>query len=158
MSDWSSSGMDHSGRTSSRESASSASATGSGSRETTGMSCPGCRRSSVSRCGERVAGPLPVLCSRRGRFLAGADMVSMSRTFFYYHRLDFPSSSGQTIQVLRDYHALALRGHAVHAVYRSRTPLGTAELEAALKTYGLAVTPGFDIHALTSGWAGRRHM
>ncbi len=85
-------------------------------------------------------------------------MVSMSRTFFYYHRLDFPSSSGQTIQVLRDYHALALRGHAVHAVYRSRAPLGATELQAALKTYGLAVTPGFDIHALTSGWAGRRHM
>jgi len=86
------------------------------------------------------------------------SLVGTSRTFFYYHRLDFPSSSGQTIQVLRDYHALACRGHAVHAVYRSRTPLGNAEVEAVLKTYGLAVTPGFDIHALTSDRTGRRHM
>jgi hypothetical protein len=32
------------------------------------------------------------------------------RTLIYFHRLHFPSESGQTIQVLRDYHALARAG------------------------------------------------
>jgi glycosyltransferase involved in cell wall biosynthesis len=78
----------------------------------------------------------------------------MVRTFFYYHRLEFPSSSGQTIQVLRDYHSLASRGHAVHLAYRSQKALGEADIGAALRGYGLVPRPGFEFHPLLS----RRHM
>ncbi len=46
----------------------------------------------------------------------------MSYTFIYLHRLHFPSESGQTIQVLRHYHALAVRGETVHIYYRARSP------------------------------------
>ena len=82
----------------------------------------------------------------------------MSCTVIYYHRLQFPSESGQTIQVLRDYHALACLGHTVHLIYRSVRPLTEAEETAALRGYGLDPLPTFHLHPLVEGRQGKKRL
>ncbi len=78
----------------------------------------------------------------------------MSYTFIYLHRLHFPSESGQTIQVLRHYHALAVRGETVHIYYRARSPLSESEVDSTLKFYGLAPLPTFHLHCIEDGILG----
>ena len=82
----------------------------------------------------------------------------MSCTVIYYHRLQFPSESGQTIQVLRDYHALACLGHTVHLIYRGARPLTEAEEAAALRSYGLDPLPTFHLHPLPEGRQGKKRL
>lgn len=82
----------------------------------------------------------------------------MSCTVIYYHRLQFPSESGQTIQVLRDYHALACLGHTVHLIYRCARPLTEAEVIAALRGYGLDPLPALHLHPLAEGRRGKQRL
>lgn len=82
----------------------------------------------------------------------------MPCTVIYYHRLQFPSESGQTIQVLRDYHALACLGHAVHLIYRSARPLAEEEETAALGEYGLEPLPTLYLHPLAEGRQGKKRL
>ena len=82
----------------------------------------------------------------------------MRGTVIYYHRLQFPSESGQTIQVLRDYHALASLGHTVHWIYRSTHPLTEEEEATALRAYGLEPVPTLHLHPLAEGGRGKRRL
>ncbi len=82
----------------------------------------------------------------------------MSYTIIYYHRLAFPSESGQTIQVVRDYAAMARLGHHVHLFYRAEEPLTTDATETALRGYGLSDTVNIDLHLIREGWSGSRRL
>ena len=82
----------------------------------------------------------------------------MALTFLYYHRLDFPSASGQTIQVLRDYRALVEFGHAVHLFYRASAPLTAEALTEALAAYGTPPHPRFQLHAIAPGRGGSARL
>ena len=79
----------------------------------------------------------------------------MDYTFIYYHRIHFPSASGQTIQVLRDYHALSGTLGTVHIFYRSPVPHRNAEINDSLKDYGSKLTPHFQMHCIIDGWFGK---
>lgn len=76
----------------------------------------------------------------------------------YYHRLQFPSESGQTIQVLRDYHALARQGVSVRLFYRCARPLSLAEERAALEDLGLEPMTGFRLEPLPERRFGKRRL
>ena len=81
------------------------------------------------------------------------------RTLIYFHRLHFPSESGQTIQVLRDYHALARAGESVHIMYRARQPRSADAVNELLAPYGLAPMPTFMLHAVSDeGPGGKRRL
>ena len=80
----------------------------------------------------------------------------MSYPLIYFHRLHFPSESGQTLQVLRDYHAMASLGEAVHLLYRASVPFSPDELDAVLADYDLVRTPSFFLHGVGSGFLGSR--
>jgi glycosyltransferase involved in cell wall biosynthesis len=82
----------------------------------------------------------------------------MSCSIIYLHRLAFPSESGQTIQVLRDYAAMARLGHPVHLFYRAEKPLSVAEVEAVLASYGLHEIPNFSLHLIREGAFGGRRL
>lgn len=72
----------------------------------------------------------------------------------YLHRLHL-NGSGQTIQVLRDYHALARRGHDVHLLYRATRPLAREDLPPLLARYGLPPLVNFNLHWIAEGARGR---
>jgi len=80
----------------------------------------------------------------------------MSYTIIYYHRLSFPSESGQTIQVVRDYAAMAQLGHQVHLFYRAQAPLSAAAIDEALVRYG--VSGGLQLHVVSEGPFGGRRL
>jgi glycosyltransferase involved in cell wall biosynthesis len=82
----------------------------------------------------------------------------MHRTVIYYHRLQFPSESGQTIQVLRDYHALASLAYSVHLIYRDAGVPRVFDESAALQAYGLEPLPTFHLHPLFEGGFSKRRM
>lgn len=82
----------------------------------------------------------------------------MPCTVIYYHRLQFPSESGQTIQVLRDYHALASLGHTVHLIYHSEYPLTRSEETAALLGYGLDPVPTFHLHPIAENRHNKKNL
>ena len=82
----------------------------------------------------------------------------MPYTIIYYHRLAFPSESGQTIQVVRDYAAMARLGHRVHLFYRAEAPLTDAATEAALHAYGLSGTSNIVLHLIREGMSGSRRL
>lgn len=82
----------------------------------------------------------------------------MSHTLIYYHRLELPSESGQTIQVLRDYHAMAELGETVHLFYRGGMTLADAAMATALKEYGLAPHPRLSFHWIAEGVSGKRRL
>lgn len=78
----------------------------------------------------------------------------MSYSIFYFHRLAFPSESGQTIQVVRDYGALAELGHMVHLFYRATDALAPAAADRALHRYGVTATDRVHLHHVREGIGG----
>lgn len=82
----------------------------------------------------------------------------MAHTVVYYHRLELPSESGQTIQVLRDYHALANLNEWVHLFYRGLKPLSEGETATILQNHGLEPCPTLSFHFIAGGLLGRQRM
>jgi glycosyltransferase involved in cell wall biosynthesis len=81
----------------------------------------------------------------------------MTCRIIYLHRLE-PTVSGQTIQVLRDYHALLSHGYEVHLFYRARQPLSQGDLDQWLARHGLSPSARFQCHCIAEGAAGKRRM
>ena len=79
----------------------------------------------------------------------------MKREFIYFHRIHFPSASGQTIQVLRDYYAMSKNVGSVHLLYRSDRTLDRSQLNSFLFDYGAELTPSFSLYCITEGWFGK---
>ncbi|MDM8552221.1 glycosyltransferase family 4 protein [Desulfobacterales bacterium HSG2] len=79
----------------------------------------------------------------------------MDYTLIYYHRIHFPSASGQTIQVLRDYYAMSGKAGIVHILYRSRSPLNEMQTNDSLVDYGAELTPSFRMHCIADGLFGK---
>ncbi|MDO8346831.1 MAG: glycosyltransferase family 4 protein [Rugosibacter sp.] len=76
----------------------------------------------------------------------------------YFHRLQFPSESGQTIQVLRDYHSLANLGYSVHLIYTGPHPMAPEKETTALREYGLEPLPTMHLHYLAEGRNGKKRL
>jgi glycosyltransferase involved in cell wall biosynthesis len=83
--------------------------------------------------------------------------MPMSCRIIYFHRLEF-TVSGQTIQVLRDYHALLSHGHEVHLFYRAPQRLSDSELNAWMMRHGLAPAARFQVHYIEEGVAGKQRL
>lgn len=75
----------------------------------------------------------------------------------YFHRLEL-SGSGQTIQVLRDYHALAALGETVHLICRDDSTLARVDLNRFLSEFGLSGLPSLHFHFLKEGARGKRRL
>ena len=78
----------------------------------------------------------------------------MNYTIIYFHRIHFPSASGQTIQVLRDYYAMS-KSQTVHLLYRSPSPIDNTQLNEVLADFGAQLTPCFSLHCIVDGWFGK---
>jgi glycosyltransferase involved in cell wall biosynthesis len=78
----------------------------------------------------------------------------MNCTLIYFHRIHFPSASGQTIQVLRDYHAMS-QTQTVHLLYRSPSCRDGAQINDALANFGAQLTSSFHLHCIVDGWFGK---
>ena len=78
----------------------------------------------------------------------------MNFTLIYFHRINFPSASGQTIQVIRDYYAMS-ESLIVHLLYRSPLPIKADQINDALVDYGAQLTPYFNLHCIVDGWFGK---
>jgi glycosyltransferase involved in cell wall biosynthesis len=81
----------------------------------------------------------------------------MSQRIIYLHRLEF-SGSSQTIQVLRDYHALLPFGYDIHLFYRAPQAMSAAEIDAWMTRHGLAPSPRFVFHYIHEGMGGKRRL
>ena len=79
----------------------------------------------------------------------------MKSNLIYFHRIHFPSASGQTIQVLRDYYAMSKNVGSVHLLYRSDRTLDRSQLNTLLFNYGAELTSTFSLHCITEGWFGK---
>lgn len=82
---------------------------------------------------------------------------------FYYHRLAFPSASGQTVAIIRDFHGLSRSGPGcrVRLFYRSAArPAAAAsgEIETHVRSYGATLADVFRLVAVPAGGAGRRRL
>jgi len=73
----------------------------------------------------------------------------------YFHRIDFPSASGQTIQVIRDYYAMSGR-YDVHLMYRSPAAITAFELNSLLGGYHASMNTSFHMHFVQEGVGGAR--
>lgn len=83
----------------------------------------------------------------------------MKYSLIYFHRLHFPSESGQTLQVLRDYHAMAVLGESAHLFYRADQPLDPDALNLAMEQCAVRPVPGLSIHRVLDGkWGGRKAL
>jgi glycosyltransferase involved in cell wall biosynthesis len=78
----------------------------------------------------------------------------MNCTLIYFHRIHFPSASGQTIQVLRDYYAMS-KTQTVHLLYRSPLRIDDTQINDALVSFGVQLTPSFNLHCIVDGWFGK---
>ena len=74
----------------------------------------------------------------------------------YYHRLPFPSASGQTIAIIRDFFAVSRRIGTVHLFYRGLKAYDEANLDRLLGDYGGAIDDKFHFHCIEDGWFGKR--
>lgn len=81
----------------------------------------------------------------------------MKFRIIYLHRLEF-TGSGQTLQVLRDYAALARLGHEAHLFYRAARELDAAALADAAARHGLAPDVGLRFHCIPEGRGGKRRL
>lgn len=81
----------------------------------------------------------------------------MTTRIVYMHRLEF-SGSSQTIQVLRDYHALSALGYEIHLFYRAPQSMSQAELDAWMLRHDLAPSARFVFHYIYEGLAGKRRL
>lgn len=78
----------------------------------------------------------------------------MNFVLIYFHRINFPSASGQTIQVIRDYYAMA-GSFIVHLLYRSPVPLKADQINNTLADHGAQLTANFNLHCIIDGWYGK---
>jgi glycosyltransferase involved in cell wall biosynthesis len=78
----------------------------------------------------------------------------MNYTLIYFHRIHFPSASGQTIQVLRDYYAMS-QIKTVHLFYRSPSCKDDVQINDALVNFGAQLTSSFHLHCIVDGWFGK---
>ncbi len=69
----------------------------------------------------------------------------MKIQIIYFHRLHFPSSSGQTIQVIRDYFGMATQ-HNVHLFYRAHQALKPEEVNNLLREHNAKSCETFKLH------------
>ncbi len=76
----------------------------------------------------------------------------------YYHRLSFPSGSGQTIAVIRDYFELSKHVGWVDLFYRAEAALAGDGLAQALATHGAQPTSAFALHCIPNGWFGKTRL
>ncbi len=77
----------------------------------------------------------------------------MNIRIIYFHRLHFPSSSGQTIQVVRDYFGMAAQ-HNVHLFYRSHQALKSEEINSFLIEHKAKLCETFKLHYIgEEAWA-----
>ena len=81
----------------------------------------------------------------------------MKCRIIYLHRLEF-TGSGQTIQVLRDYHSLARLGYEVHVFYRAPRALSDTELAEAATRHGLTAGTPLKFHCISEGFGGKRRL
>ena len=72
----------------------------------------------------------------------------MDCILIYFHRIDFPSASGQTIAILRDYFAMSETLEAVHLFYRSPVCFKDASMNDSLNHYGAKLTSSFKMHCM----------
>ncbi len=82
----------------------------------------------------------------------------MDSTLIYFHRIHFPSASGQTIAILRDYFAMSEALETVHIFYRSPVPLEVAQMDDSLNHYGAKLTSSFKMHCISEGWFGKYRL
>lgn len=80
----------------------------------------------------------------------------MKFNLMYYHRLPFPSASGQTIAIIRDFFAISRLIGAVHLFYRSPKAFDEKSLNRLLKDYGGQVDEKFHFHCIQDGWFGKK--
>jgi len=73
-------------------------------------------------------------------------------TIIYFHRLHFPSSSGQTIQVIRDYYGMS-ESHRVRLFYRAPQELSNSRVKSCLQEHGADITPSFSLDWVAEGVA-----
>lgn len=78
----------------------------------------------------------------------------MNFTLIYFHRINFPSASGQTIQVIRDYYAIS-ESFIVHLLYRSPLPIKADQINDTLADYGAQLSSYFNLHCIVDGWFGK---
>jgi glycosyltransferase involved in cell wall biosynthesis len=81
----------------------------------------------------------------------------MSYRIVYLHRLEF-TGSGQTVQVLRDYHSLLAYGYEAHLFYRAPEPMSEQQINNWLSRHGLRPVPALHMHCITEGIAGKRRL
>ena len=81
----------------------------------------------------------------------------MNFTLIYFHRINFPSASGQTIQVIRDYYAMS-ESFNVHLLYRSPVTLKTDQINDILADHGAQLAASFNLHCIKEGWLGRHRL
>jgi glycosyltransferase involved in cell wall biosynthesis len=82
----------------------------------------------------------------------------MNFRVIYYHRLCFPSASGQTIAVVRDFYCLSEMVQKVDLFYRAPVPIGTQKLASQLKEFGATPTGTFHMRCIPEGWFGRKRF
>jgi glycosyltransferase involved in cell wall biosynthesis len=82
----------------------------------------------------------------------------MARTNLYYHRIRFPLDSGQTIQVLRDYHAVAMQGDKVYLFYRADKALSISDTQKLFDQCGLPWTDQLQFYWIPEGMFGKRRL
>lgn len=78
----------------------------------------------------------------------------MSFRLIYFHRLHFPSASGQTIQVIRDYSAMAAY-HDVHLLYRAPQAVPPTMQEVYLAEQGMQGAGTMTLHHIPEGMRGK---
>lgn len=78
----------------------------------------------------------------------------MNCTLIYFHRIHFPSASGQTIQIIRDYYAMS-KAQAVHLLYRAPSPKDDDQINDALAHFKAQLTTSFHLHCIADGWFGK---
>lgn len=85
----------------------------------------------------------------------------METTILYFHRLHFPSSSGQTIQVIRDYWGMS-DFHQVRLFYRGLKQISFSQREILLREHGVVPKSNFQFDWVKDGFASgyffRKHV
>ena len=81
----------------------------------------------------------------------------MVSRLIYFHRIHFPSASGQTIQVIRDYGSMSSR-YDVHLMYRAPSVIAPSHLNSLLTDYHSSLSSSFHMHCIQEGFRGRQYF
>ncbi|QTR48839.1 glycosyltransferase [Candidatus Thiothrix anitrata] len=83
----------------------------------------------------------------------------MTRRLIYLHCLSFPSESGQTIQVLRDYYAMLKHDFEIHLFYLlEKENVVAVDMKQELSKFGLAENSSFHLHGITGKHKSRGNL